>query len=88
MTSGRSVAFAVAKKIAMNTACRDIFLDNHLSETALKIQMERLLSKARHRGRAIGIGHPHRETLGILQGYQATLMGKAEVVPVSDLLRR
>ena len=38
-TSGGSVAFKVAKKMALKTASRDIFLDNDLSENDLNIQM-------------------------------------------------
>ena len=85
-TSGGTVAFEVAKKMELRTASRDIFLDNHLSENALKTQMERLLSVARHKGSAIGIGHPHKETLDLLKKYQTTLNNKAEVVPVSNLV--
>ena len=85
-TTASSVAYKVAKKMALRTASRDIFLDNGLSESALKIQMERLLSLSRHRGRAIGIGHPHRETLKLLKQYQATLINEAEIVPVSNLV--
>lgn len=85
-TTGSSVAYRVAKKMALRTANRDIFLDNDLSENALRIQMERLLSLARHRGRAIGIGHPHKETLLLLKKYEMTLNNEAEVVPVSHLV--
>jgi len=85
-TSGASVAFKAAKKMALRTASRDIFLDNDLSEHALKIQMERLLSLARYKGRAIGIGHPHKETLKLLERWQLTLNNKAEIVPVSNLV--
>ena len=85
-TTADSVAFKVARKIALRTAGRDIFLDNSLSENALKIQMERLLSLSRHRGRAIGIGHPHKETLNLLRRYQMTLNNETEMVPVSNLV--
>lgn len=85
-TSRNSVAFNLAKKIEIHTARRDIFLDNDLSESALKIQMDRLLNLARHRGHAIGIGHPHKETLRLLKRYQQTLTNEVEVVPVSSLL--
>jgi polysaccharide deacetylase 2 family uncharacterized protein YibQ len=85
-TSSESVAFKVARRIALRTAKRDIFLDNELSENALKIQMERLLSLAKHRGCAIGIGHPHRETLEFLKGYLPTLGNDTEVVPVCNLV--
>ena len=85
-TSSDTVAFDVAKKMALRTASRDIFLDNHLSENALKIQMERLLSVARHKGSAIGIGHPHKKTLDLLKNFQTTLTNEAEVVPASNLV--
>jgi polysaccharide deacetylase 2 family uncharacterized protein YibQ len=85
-TSCDTVGFDVAKKMALRTAKRDIFLDNHLSENALKIQMERLLSVARHKGSAIGIGHPHKKTFDLLKNFQTTLTCKAEVVPASSLV--
>ena len=85
-TSSDTVAFDVAKKMALRTASRDIFLDNHLSENALKIQMERLLSVARHKGSAIGIGHPHKKTLDLLKNFQTTLTNEVEVVPASNLV--
>jgi len=65
---------------------RDIFLDNDLSEGALRIQMDRLLNLARHKGQAIGIGHPHKETLWFLTKLQLSLKKEAEVVPVSSLM--
>jgi hypothetical protein len=85
-TTANSVAYKVAKKMALRTANRDIFLDNALSESALKIQMGRLLSLSRHKGWAIGIGHPHRDTLNLLKRYQATLNNETEIVPVSSLV--
>jgi polysaccharide deacetylase 2 family uncharacterized protein YibQ len=86
-TTAASVAFKVAREMKMRTAKRDIFLDNDLSENALKIQMERLLSLARQKGHAIGIGHPHKETLEFLKTQQMTFNAHAEVVPVSRLLQ-
>ncbi len=85
-TTSRSVAYKVAKRMALRTASRDIFLDNELSENALKIQMERLLSLARQKGWAIGIGHPHQETLELLKRYESALAHETEVVPVSRLV--
>ena len=84
-TTADTVAFDVAKKMALRTASRDVFLDNHLSENALKIQMERLLSVARHKGSAIGIGHPHKRTFDLLKHFQTILTDVAEVVPASCL---
>lgn len=85
-TSRNSVAFDLAKQIEIRTARRDIFLDNDLSEGSLGVQMDRLLNLARHRGQAIGIGHPHKETLWFLTRLQLILKKEAEVVPVSRLV--
>lgn len=85
-TSRKSVAYDLAKQMEIRAACRDVFLDNDLSNSALGIQMDRLLTLARHNGHAIGIGHPHKETLWFLTRLQLSLKGKAEVVPVSGLL--
>lgn len=84
-TSPSSVAFDLAKQMELRAARRDIFLDNDLSEGALKLQMDRLLNSARHKGHAIGIGHPHKETLWFLTRLQLSLKKEVEVVPVSCL---
>jgi polysaccharide deacetylase 2 family uncharacterized protein YibQ len=85
-TSCRSVAFDLAKQMEIRAARRDVFLDNDLSEGALRIQMDRMLHLARNRGHAIGIGHPHKETLGFLKRVQLSLKEEAKVVPVSGLV--
>jgi len=85
-TSSGSVAFKVAKKMALNAAKRDVFLDNNLTENSLKSQIEKLLTLAKHRGHALGIAHPHNKTLDILRAYEQKLHDGVRVVPVSDLL--
>jgi polysaccharide deacetylase 2 family uncharacterized protein YibQ len=85
-TSCDTVGFDVAKKLDLKTARRDIFLDNNLSENTLKLQMEKLLSVARHKGSAIGIGHPHKKTFDILKHFHPTLVGDVELVPASSLV--
>jgi len=87
-TSRMSVAFDLARQMKIRTARRDVFLDNDLSEGTLKIQMDRLLTVARHKGHAIGIGHPHKETLWFLRRFQVGLEKEVEVVPVSCLVNR
>jgi len=85
-TTRHSVAFDLAKQMELRAASRDVFLDNDLSEAALKIQMDRLLALARSKGHAICIGHPHKETLWFLKRLQLRLRHAVEVVPVSSLL--
>ncbi len=48
--------------------------------------MERLLGMARRSGTAIGIAHPHKETLQALKEYQHRLENGVKVVPASELV--
>lgn len=85
-TTTQTVAFDLAKKMGLPVANRNVFLDNDLSPNAIKFQMERLLGIARYSGGAIGIGHPHKETLKILKLYLPKLKTDFKVVPVSKLV--
>ena len=85
-TTNRTVAYKVAKALGVPAAEKSVFIDNDLSEKALKYQMGRLLGIARYKGSAIGIGHPHPETLHILEEYTGQLKKSYIVVPVSKLV--
>jgi len=85
-TTSQTVAFKMAKKAGVSVANRSVFLDNDLSPKAIKYQMERLLGIARHSGSAIGIGHPHKETLIILKDYLQRFKNQVETVPASKLV--
>jgi len=86
-TTSDTVGFKLARDIGLPAAKRSVFLDNDLAPKAIKIQLERLLSMARHSGFAIGIGHPHEETLEILREYQSGIKAEFHVVYVSELAR-
>jgi polysaccharide deacetylase 2 family uncharacterized protein YibQ len=86
-TTPETIAFDLARKMGVPTAKRDVFLDNDLSDKAIRFQMERLVGIAEQSGHAIGIGHPHEETLTVLQDYLHTLKDRVEVVPVSHLVK-
>jgi polysaccharide deacetylase 2 family uncharacterized protein YibQ len=85
-TTPRTVAHKLAKKMGLSVASRSVFLDNSPNRKAIRFQMERLLGLARHSGTAIGIGHPHKETLTILNGYLKKFKSEVQVVPVSELV--
>ena len=85
-TSKHTVALEVAREIGLPAERRRVFLDNNLAPRALKIQMERLLNMARHRGSAIGICHPYRETHLLLKQYRRRLKNEFHMVPVSELV--
>jgi polysaccharide deacetylase 2 family uncharacterized protein YibQ len=48
--------------------------------------MERLLGMARLSGTAIGIAHPHQETLQVLKEYRHRLENNVKVIPASELI--
>ena len=86
-TTSDTVGFKLARDMGLPAAKRSVFLDNDLAPKSIRIQLERLLSMARHSGFAIGIGHPHKETLEILREYQSGIKTEFYVVHVSELVR-
>jgi len=87
-TTHRSVASEIAQLENLNTARRDIFLDNDRSIPAIDKQFKKLLELAKERTSAVAIGHPYPATLDYLS--QAIPLLEAEgitVVSVSKLLQ-
>ncbi|TDT43493.1 hypothetical protein DES49_1311 [Halospina denitrificans] len=66
-TTKATVAATTAHARDIPTMSRDVFLDNELSERSIHQQFRRLLKEARENGTAIGIGHPHEETIAYLE---------------------
>ncbi|RJR47275.1 MAG: divergent polysaccharide deacetylase family protein [Desulfobacteraceae bacterium] len=87
-TTPRSVAVSLGRKTGVAVGTRGIFLDNHLSESAMKFQVERLLGIAGNTGGVIAIGHPHKETLKCLKDSLERIKKMGEIVPVSEFLLR
>jgi polysaccharide deacetylase 2 family uncharacterized protein YibQ len=85
-TTNNSAGFTLASELGVPVAGRSVFLDNDIAPKAIKIQMERLLNLARHSGTAIGIAHPHKETLEILEEYSSRIKTDFRIVPVSELV--
>ena len=76
-TSPRSVAASVAQEVQIPFRRRDIFLDNNLSETAIRAQLKQVMRRAKIQGTALAIGHPHEATLRALrQGSRTNLSGR------------
>ena len=86
-TTSNTVGLKLAKNMGLPAAKRSVFLDNDLAPKAIRIQLERLLSMARHSGFAIGIGHPHKETLEVLTEYHSGIKAEFNIVNVSELVR-
>jgi hypothetical protein len=89
LTTGHSVAFDEARKAGVPAALRDVFLDNVQDVEKISQQLQRLAALAVKRGSAVGLCHPHPQTLEALRGAPEFLRGQGiEVVPVSRLLVR
>ena len=76
----------VAHKFGVESAGRDVFLDNVVTEDAIKAQLDQLAAKARKSGIAIAIGHPHGVTLRVVAKWLAEDRG-LRLVPVSEAIR-
>lgn len=66
MTSAESVAGENASLYRVAYLRRDVFLDNTTDAESIEQQFIRLLETARRKGTAIGIGHPHPQTIRVL----------------------
>lgn len=66
-TSPRTVAERTARNTHLPTLRRDVFLDNDLDKSAIEKNIRRWLHLAQTRGLAVAIGHPHPQTLQVLE---------------------
>ena len=86
-TVADSVALAVAREHGIPAMKRDVFLDHDRAPGAIRGQFRRLIRLGLDRGRAIGIGHPYRETIEVLDEVLRNLDQQAvRVIRVSTLL--
>ena len=87
-TSQKYLASQVAREMGVRTAERQVFLDNETETTKIHRQLDQLATLARVRGTAIGIGHPHPETVQTLQHALPGLQQAGiEIVPISRLVQ-
>lgn len=87
LTSSRSMAYKTARELHLDTACRNIFLDNRADIPSILSQLHRLRRHAARYGQAIGIGHPFPETAGAIRHFLKGLSdSEISFVHVSDLV--
>ena len=91
MTTPESVGAAEARRAGILTARNRMFIDSPLDESGridVESQLVDLVDLARQHGSAVGIGHPHPETLRVLERALPELAHEGvEFVFVSELLR-
>jgi uncharacterized protein len=86
-TTASTVARQLATEYRIPSIDRKVFLDNSLTPGAIQVQFRHLLDMARREGSALGIGHPHAQTLAILRQELNRLEDyNIALVPVSRLI--
>jgi polysaccharide deacetylase 2 family uncharacterized protein YibQ len=86
-TTASTVARQLATEYRIPSIDRKVFLDNAPTIAAIQTQFRRLLDIARREGSALGIGHPHAETLAVLRQELARLDDyNIQLVSVSRLI--
>ncbi|MEE9543777.1 MAG: divergent polysaccharide deacetylase family protein [Thermodesulfobacteriota bacterium] len=66
-TTNKSVGQSLARKMGVKSAARSVFLDNSQDKEYISAQIEELIRLAKKNGTAIGIGHPHLETISVIR---------------------
>jgi polysaccharide deacetylase 2 family uncharacterized protein YibQ len=65
-----------------------VFLDANVDLASIRLQVRKLVELARAHGSAVGIGHPHPETIAVLRELRAELLASGvTLVPVSQLVK-
>jgi polysaccharide deacetylase 2 family uncharacterized protein YibQ len=86
-TTSRSVVKQEALRAGVPTAVRDVFLDNVADVDAIRIEIRRLVKRARKNKTAVGICHPYAETLEALRLEREMLQDESiELVFASNLV--
>lgn len=89
LTTSASVGSELARSFGIPTASRDIFLDNEIDSARIAAQLAKVERCARRKGYCIAIGHPHLETLAVLERWLPTLQSKGlQLVPISAIIAR
>ncbi len=86
LTTSKSVGFSTAEAMGIKTLKRDVFLDNDHDRKKIITQLELLIKIAEKRGRAIGIGHPGRETLEAVTEFGNRLNSRVSLVGLHELM--
>lgn len=84
-TTHLSVALMTAREFGIPALKRDVFIDAHQDAAAIAGAWQRLLEQARTSGFAVGIAHPHPQTLAFLEQHIAELTD-VKLVTLQELI--
>jgi polysaccharide deacetylase 2 family uncharacterized protein YibQ len=87
-TTRDSVGAQMAAEFGLPYAVNDLFLDNEVNAEGVKRRLEELEMRARRKGSAIAIGHPHLETVEALRAWIPSVQKRGFVlVPLSAVVK-
>ncbi|MBW2172437.1 MAG: divergent polysaccharide deacetylase family protein [Deltaproteobacteria bacterium] len=87
LTSSRSQAYKVARRLGMVTARRNVCVDYVAGESTVLSQLRKLQTQAMRDGHAVGIGHPFPETARAIKHFLRHVKhDDVSMVHVSDVL--
>ena len=87
-TSAQSLGQKIAEQKALPTISRDVFLDDDQSPEAIKRQLEVTEHIAKRKGYAVAIGHPHAQTMDVLETWVVGAQKEGyELVPLKSLVK-
>jgi len=89
-TSAGSVAYRAARLHGVPSTERNVFLDAHRGEAAVRASFRELIAKALRNERALAIGHPYPETFKVLEEELPYLVARygVRLVSPSELIAR
>lgn len=86
VTSADSAGYSLATAMGIKTARRHVFLDNQVEIGAITMQLATLVRLAERHGWAVGIGHPHPETVAALELFRKNMLANIDVVGIHILV--
>lgn len=84
-TTADTVAATMAAEAGIPHASRSVFLDHQRGAEAVAERLQAAVSRAISEGVAIAIGHPHRETVAVLDEALLSLPDDVTLVPASRI---
>ncbi|MFZ0241843.1 MAG: divergent polysaccharide deacetylase family protein [Desulfobacterales bacterium] len=85
-STGETVGRASARLFQLPFAERDVFIDHVQDPDFMRAQIKGLIQTAQKNGEAIGIAHPSKTTLRILEEMLPLLKKEVQLVPASHLV--
>ena len=87
-THNKSLGMPMSRRFRVPNAARDIFIDHDITEPAIRRRLGKLERIASRRGYAVGIAHPYRLSMEILEEWIHSVQARGyRLVPISTIVR-